>query len=490
MAKRRSKLTVPNDPRYLKGIISYCEEISLMAGFSKKEIKEITTALKEACMNVVTHAFNPYEDESFEITFEIERDGLKIAIGDMGLPFSSGLVKKNKETPGMKAIEANIDEVLYINRGKEGKELQLFKYLKGRHVEEIFTEEELKPYGVCQIPSKEKKLSIRLMNPEEAVQVSKCIYRAYKYTYLKEDLYFPERIASMNKRGDMISAVTVTDGGEVVGHFAILPRPNKKVAEIGVAVVVPEYRGRGLMKKMLDFLLEEGRQRSLTALYGNAFTIHALSQRTNLGFGFHETALELGWVPPGSMKVMVDRGLKGAGNILTFFKYLRESSGHAVFLPPRHRTMLEKIYSGMGVKRSFENPYFISSENNPWESTIHLSIKPFHKSAVIEVKQYGQDLVRRIKAKMVELEKKGFNAIFIDLELKDPFTPEATAWIEDLGFFFSGLLPDFSEGDVLRLQYYNTAIEYDEIHTSSIFAAELVDYIKSLDSRWRALQSR
>ena len=35
--------------------------------------------------------------------------------------------------------------------------------------------------------------------------------------------------------------------------------------------------------------------------------------------------------------------------------------------------------------------------------------------------------------------------------------------MEELGFFFSGLLPDYSEGDVLRLQCYNTRVDYDEI---------------------------
>ncbi|GMR04511.1 MAG: hypothetical protein BMS9Abin23_0409 [Thermodesulfobacteriota bacterium] len=490
MIKRVSKLTVPNDPGYLSGISSYCREISLRAGFSEKETAEITTALKEACMNVVTHAFNPYEDESFEITFDIQKEGLKITLGDMGLPFSTGPGNDKSGDERFRAIEENMDEVLYVNMGKEGKELQLFKYLKGRHVEEIFTEEELKPYGICNIPPKEETLSIRLMKPQEAEQVSRCIYRAYRYTYLKEDLYFPERIESMHDRGEMISSVTVTEEGKVVGHFALLPRPNRKVAEIGVAVVVPEYRGRGLMKRMLDFLVKEAKKQTLTALYGNAFAIHALSQRTNLRFGFHETAVQLGWVPPGAMKIMVERGLKGAGNIITFFKYLKEPEGYAVFLPPRHRAVLEKIYSGLGVKRSFENPYFISSENIPLESTIHLSVKPHHKSAVIDVKEAGQDLTKRIKTKLVELEKKGIKTIFLDLSLKNPFTPEATACVEDLGFFFSGLLPDYSDGDVLRMQHYRTHIDYDEIHTSSAFAAEIVDYIKSLDPNWRALHSR
>ena len=487
MPKNTSRITVPNDPVYIDGVLSYCAVMARRTGFSEKETAEITTALKEACANVLTHALDPYEDESYSVTFEVREDGLKILIDEMGLPFSSRLIKEGKVTPGLKAIEDNMDSVEYINRGREGKELQLFKYLKGRHVEEYFPAEELRPYEYCEVVPGDAKFTVRLMDAAEAVEVSKCIYRAYKYTYLKEDLYFPERIEAMNREGRMISAVASTEKGEVIGHFALLPRPNGRVAEIGAAVVEPKFRGRGIMKSMLNFLMEMAGRRGFAALYGNAFTMHVLSQRTNLKFGFAETALQLGCFPPGSVKMLRDRSFKGAGSVMTFFKYLKGPDKKNVFLPPRHRSMLERIYAGIGVERSFEAPYFIPTETMAEESTIQLSLKPSHRTAVVEVKDYGMDIGKRMRAKLVELENKGFGAIYLDLDLKNPFTTEASIMAEDLGFFFSGLLPDYSEGDVLRLQYYNTVMEYDEIEAYSPFAAELKDYVRGLDPKWRAL---
>ena len=102
---------------------------------------------------MITHAFEPFDDESFTLTFEILKDGLKIIIDEMGLPYSPGQNKKVKDTPGLHAMEENMDNVLYINKGKDGKELQLIKYLKGRHIEDLFTEDELKPYDFCEDPT-------------------------------------------------------------------------------------------------------------------------------------------------------------------------------------------------------------------------------------------------------------------------------------------------------------------------------------------------
>jgi len=488
MLKTTSRLTIPNDLAYLKGVTAYCRELSRRMGFSMQETRQINKALSEAVFSVITQAFNPFEDETFEIIFQIHNDGLQINIEDMGLPFSFGIVEKKKTATGLKAIEKNVDRVVFVNRGAKGKELQLFKYLKGKHVEVLFNAEELRPFGVCEIPSRAEDLEIRLMKPEEATEVSRCIYRTYRYTYLKEDLYFPERINAMNHDGKMISIVAVNKNGDVAGHFAIMPRPNRKVAEIGVAVVMPRYRGRGIMKKMLTRLMDEARERSLYALYGNALTIHALSQRANIKFGFFETALQLGWIPPGSTKIIKERGLKGAGNILTFFKYLRETDPYPVFIPGKYKKILDKLYSGLGLMRLFEAPMPVTMAVLPDESELNLKIKHHHRTAVITIKKFGKDFLDRLRTKTTELSRKNFNAIYIDFELKDPFTPKATLMAEDMGFFFSGLLPDYSDGDVIRLQRYKTKVLYDEIHTGSVFGGEFVKYIESQDKEQKILR--
>ena len=489
MLKKNSKITVPNDPAYIGSVLSFSKELALKIGFSEREALEIGIALSEACENVIMHAFDPYEDESFTITFESLDDGLKILIDEMGMPFSENMTERGKETPGLHAMRENMDEVRFINRGKEGKELELYKYQKGRHVEELFSDVELAPYKSCEIPALMSKYTFRLMKPSEAVDVSRCIYRAYKYSYLNEDLYFPERIEARNRDGRMISFVAVTDSGEVVAHFALLPKSNALAAEVGIAVVVPEHRKNKLMKILLHKLVVEAKSRGFLVLYGNAFTMHTLSQKTNLKFDFVESALQLGVFPPGAIRVMCEKNLKGAGNVITFFKYLQYPVDNEVFLPRGHAEMIKNIYSGLGVTKEFnvapEDPVPPARD----ESEIYLSIKPFHKTAYVEVKEPGQDLGKRLKAKRMELADRGFNAIYVDLDISNPYAPWATERLEEIGFFFSGIFPEFYSSDALRLQYYITDVIYDEIETASAFAAELKGYVQKLDPKWAALHS-
>jgi serine/threonine-protein kinase RsbW len=54
----------------------------------------------------------------------------------------------------------------------------------------------------------------------------------------------------------------------------------------------------------------------------------------------------------------------------------------------------------------------------------------------------------------------------------------AGARLDELGFFFGGVVPELLNGDVLRLQYLNEVdIEPGDIRTGSDFGQELVNLI-------------
>jgi serine/threonine-protein kinase RsbW len=47
-----------------------------------------------------------------------------------------------------------------------------------------------------------------------------------------------------------------------------------------------------------------------------------------------------------------------------------------------------------------------------------------------------------------------------------------------LGFFFSGVIPEMSQGDMLRLQYLNNVdMDLENIQVASDFGKELLDYV-------------
>jgi serine/threonine-protein kinase RsbW len=77
------------------------------------------------------------------------------------------------------------------------------------------------------------------------------------------------------------------------------------------------------------------------------------------------------------------------------------------------------------------------------------------------------------------------------LDLSDPRTGPVSQQLEELGFFFSGVLPGImpNKSDALILQYLNNvAVDYDAVQTYSAMAKKLLIYTS--DRHTEAKRSR
>ena len=116
--------------------------------------------------------------------------------------------------------------------------------------------------------------------------------------YSNAHIYYPERIVELNESGQIISATAVTPDGELAGHCAIFhSNYGSQSAEIGQAVVKPEFRGQGCLLRLTEFLINEAKSRGLTGLYVRAVTSHTFSQRVTTRLGFTACAIILGYAP-------------------------------------------------------------------------------------------------------------------------------------------------------------------------------------------------
>jgi serine/threonine-protein kinase RsbW len=117
------------------------------------------------------------------------------------------------------------------------------------------------------------------MQSHEAIEVSKCFYKSYGYSFVYRQIYYPDRIIELNEIGQMESVVAVTPDNEVIGHCALLKwdsRPD--VAEIGLAVVKPEFRGQGCLTRLTEHLIERAESEGAKALYVWLPPIHLFQQ--------------------------------------------------------------------------------------------------------------------------------------------------------------------------------------------------------------------
>lgn len=478
-----SKLTIPNDRQYVKIAVNYVAEIAKKFGFDDKDTADVCAALTEAAKDIIEDAFGPHERTSFDISCERVPLGLKVVIRDMGLPFDPK--QSSKRGLGKFAARSLVDEFSFNNLGEMGKETILVKYLRNRDITDYFEACNLEPYAPPSAagPSVPEAVEfiVRHMLPDEAIEVSRAVYRAYGYTYALPHVYYPERIMELNASGHMYSAVAVTRDGDFAGHCALFKwHSDDPVADLGLGVVKPEYRSRGVFNLLTGHLIAKARSENLAGISGQAVTNHTYSQRVGHRCGLRDCAIALAVLPETEIFMGITEKLTQRISVVAHFLYLSKPQREVIFPPSHHKAIIKKLYENLGFE-----PEMAALEESPileGQSAITTETGFPPGCARIEVKQFGENVVSEVKSRLKDLCLKRFDVIQLLLNLRDPQTSAYVEHFERLGFFFAGIRPGGRRGDDLILQYLNNVpLDYDNIKIESQLGRDLLEYIKALD---------
>jgi len=467
------QLTLTNDPTIIEPVSDFVYKYSIRAGLDQKKAKELSLAVNEILTDVVLFAFEPGETATFEMNIISSLNEIEVIIHELGEPFDpdrhiySPEKAKNElnfDGAGFYLVRNITDEFYYFFKGKAGKEFRIIKKIEHPHITELLEEETLKKE-----PEKAVSYTIAPVTEEDAEDISKLIYRSYGYTYPKEEMYYPKKIQQALKEGKKFGVIVRTDKGDAVGYFAVIYSTDSNIGEVGEVVVSPKHRGKGLMKMMMKALIDMAKVKGLLGLFGEAVTVHTVSQKVNAKYGFKSTALVLGFFPPAKYKGFQHKEQRVS--VVIDFLPLKERKTVQVYPPREYSRILKQIYQNLGIKMLSKKIEKIELDDKS-----HLSLVLNHKfkNGVIVVRKYGKDFLERIKNKTDTLLKKDIKGIYIDLPLENPYTKTVVPELKKIGFIFSGLMPLFHrEKDFLRMQLINEDIDFREIKVFSETAKKI-----------------
>lgn len=501
-----ARLTLPNDIRYLPLAINFVKENAHIIGFKERSIKDIELAVEEAVSNVIKHAYAANEQAEFSVTCERIPLGLKTVVKDKGQPFDPSTVPKyDADNPqndmpgsglGFYLMHQFMDDISFHILGRDGKEVHLVKFLHEAPGEPSFLPGEVTDSkNDRHIPSfapKSIPFTIRLARPEEAIEISKCAYDAYEYSYGHEHIYYPDRLKELIAGGQILSAVAVSksDPKTIMAHNALIfDDPKNTIVEMGMAFTKKQYQNQGCSRKLGIFLLKEAIKKGLAGIMLDCTTAHIYSQKAALGAGSRECCILLGIDPQAQSWRNFSSQHQRVSNIISFKKvpltaiFKPRLKKRTVFVPEHHLHMIKKIYVNLS-----DNPKIVVPDNSELkfakkESSINVHTgKSYQQNASIEIISYGQDIVQQVEKTVKRLCLDKFEVIYLLLNLEDPLTASFTKEFEALGFFFAGIIPGAGKSDKLEVQYLNNVlIDYDRIELFSDFAKELLKYIKERD---------
>ncbi len=475
-------LKLKSDLRIIEPVTDFSYKFGLNAGLTKEEATKLALAIDELVTDIVLFAYKNEKGE-FEISFNLTDDSIEIIVHELGEPFDPNkhkydvkkVIEKNDfEGAGLRLIENLVDNFLFINKGAGGKEFRIVKNIKFPHITELFTHEEMQVE-----PAKAVSYTLSRVTPKDAEDISKLIYRVYGYTYPKEEMYYPEKIRRILEKGEKYAVIVRTDKGEAVGYFAIIRSTDSKIGEVGEAVVSREHRGKGIMTMMMKALIDIAKEKGLLGLFGEAVTVHTVSQRVNAKYGFKTTALLVGFFPHVEYKGF-ETGQQRISVVIDFLP-LTERNDLEIYIPKRYKKIIKEIYKNMGINIKDKR---VTDFTVKEKTIIQMNISFKYGQAVLVVKSFGNDFIHRVQEKVKTLKKKGIKAVYIDLPVENAGTKIFTDQLFDLGFVFAGIMPLFHhQKDYLRMQMVFEDINFKYINVYSDMAHKIKNKV-SREFKW------
>lgn len=500
----RSSLMIPAQLGYLRPVAAYIKALAETEGFDSTEISSIELAAEEIFTNIVEHGFPGVSDASFHLDIEVQAAGLSLVFKAKGMPFDpERLPQYDSKTAmnggslqglGLFLARQAVDHLIFHNNGRDGYSIELIKMLGRKRIDRY-------PGVEAQQTSAEAdkaaisfggdlEYTIRPLLPEEAIEISRCAYQAYGYSY-EDFIYYPDRIIELNRSGRMHSLVAVTTGGDIMGHTSLKrTNPADVIAEVGVLIVKPEYRKSGIAVQLSAAIKEKGRGLGLSALYTRAVAGHALSQKISVSLGAGDCAILLGAFPSKvefkSLTGTIQQKMSG----VVQWVGLGSPRQRRIFSTSELIPQLVRIYEGLGLPVTCgAAPGNGWASDLPESSQLSLFRDKVLDTAIIEVREYGRDLLEQLRLQLRIQCLEQTPVIYLHLNVEHPATAQVLPRLREMGFFFSGVIPyGLAGADALILQYLNNLeIDYESIRLYKTDSLELLAFIKGMDPVQRDL---
>lgn len=410
--------------------------------------------------------------EAIRIVAACAPESLRISLFERGIPLDDAAARRD---PQWKRIASGADEAHWRLHGKLGTELELIVArphgLSTGDAAHAVRDEDVPP-------APEQTYAIRRYEPGDGAGVARVFFLTYGYNYTFPSVYVPERLTQLNDADRYISIVAVAEDGEIAGHYALRRDEGTPIAEGCGAVVAPAHRGRDLLRQMRSAAEAQAQRLGLPAYYTQPVTGHGRTQSESEKFGAHACALTLGVSPAAMTAKHMEIGTRGQRqSLMLYFKALRSRERRTLYVPARHRDMVERIYANL------ELPVEVAAGGAAaaGPGDVRTSINRAHGTGTIAVQSAGASSASVLAQAAADLRALGrLGALYALLPLEDPATPALCEAAEACGFSFSGVGPWMLDGrDALRMQMPLTPIDTSLLTIVGEFGNDLLRYVQA-----------
>ena len=451
----------------LAAVRSYAESF-----FSdKKDLDRIVLSAEEAIGNVLRFS---QSRQLTDITVTLDADGgeFTVCVLDQGLPGNFEETLQGDDRLGLTLMHNAMDVVQVENLGLNGRCQKLVKYYS--KMPDWTRSDTQEAESIIE----NAVITVRAPKKSDMLAICRALYDEYGLTYPNEIVYYPDRFYAAVAKDQIHSTVAVDENDNLAGHhgvsqWSIVPG----IWEFGMAIVNNRYRNAGVFVKMMQRTYNYVHDEVRTKMFmGACTTTHPYSQKLRLKYGSMPCGFSLNALPNdvGHGTFIKDGHFTHEAYAASVFDF----SEKTVYLPKELQEPAQFIYGGLKLPRIF------AEETGEPEADLTDSAWLFNKrsrNGSVNIRTIGKDFASRLKSDILELRTRGAEMITLYGSLEDSGFPALYSNAKTDGFFFTSILPNADQGDVVVMQkMLKSAVDYENIITVEPFTT-LLDMIRALD---------
>lgn len=323
------------------------------------------------------------------------------------------------------------------------------------------------------VPSDE--FLIDTFRPEDAQEIAGAFRRVYGDHYPSPSVYDPASFIAAN-RNDRATSFVVRDGaGAFAGHVALVASaPFDGAREVAQGLVLPEYRGRGLLNRLISHAVDHARGRpDCELLFATAVCNHVVSQKSLLNVGFADAGFEVDYAP--ARLFFAEKSSQG--RVATAFecRVLKRAPHRTMYLPAPYASLIRRILGRLEDERVFlDCP---ANAPRPAESDLAVSDLPTFDLLRTTIRDAGSGLAGELAAIESQARRDGRALAQAVVDLGSPNAGHAVATLRREGYWLGGLLPRWLDSDALLMQKTFHAPNFAGIKVHSRGGRALLDTI-------------
>jgi len=455
------------DPRHGELVRTFVRETSMSEGasaeFATAAARVVERAWEQLCDAVTS-------TERADIRTRLTSSGIETCARLRGMSRFPGLV------PLLDGLSGDAIDVSWREWGIDGWELTVLRHNEAAQEAHLLAMGAAPADAAPSAASRPKEFVTDLLQPSDAASVGRCFLMVYGHAYVHPEVFSPRRLLAEIERGEVISVVTRDSGGEVVGHLSLRRGPSPVVAEWGEAVVLPEYRGHGLLERMTDRLFEEAPRHNIKGIYAEPLTVHTFTQHSDERARMPVCAALLGVNPERFHPKNMPFPTAGQRqSYLRTFRFLIAPEPRVVAAPVRYRDILSSIYQAQGIPFEFVDSVPPAAERS--RISVHSNVRGF---GTITFDEIGCNVELELARSVNDALAFGTKTLVLSCPVDAVGLGMLVEAARAAGFFFCGIGPAFAERtDVLLMQKLMDPLDVGKLQLLTVLSKQLVAFIDS-----------